>query len=354
MKNTLRKITVLTILIALGFVMVPSIQISADTSFGRVTLSDSAPEATGVTYTVQFEFQDEATEVTLTFDQEFLDNNGVIDVTNEGDCTNTSPSNIITCTASYAGQTAHTLTFTGMTNPEKTTPVEVGVADTYTIQLENTTSGEWGNAMFAIIEPVVVTARVSAALAFTVEGVEDTETLHGGGIDISTQPDAIDFGTLDINTAYIAAQDLSITTNASDGYSVTVWQDQDLRSPGGDTIKAFQDGTPIAPASSIAWAAPGGDLGDPDTWGHFGFTSQDRQVGATCLDVTSEAGYFFGGGWAGFNGDTPEEVMCHTGPSDGEAEHIGTTRVGYQIEITALQPAGDYTNTLTYIATPTF
>jgi hypothetical protein len=47
--------------------------------------------------------------------------------------------------------------------------------------------------------------------------------------------------------------------------------------------------------------------------------------------------------------------MGHTGPSDGFTAGQGATRVGYQIEISALQEAGDdYSTTLRYIATPTF
>jgi hypothetical protein len=61
--------------------------------------------------------------------------------------------------------------------------------------------------------------------------------------------------------------------------------------------------------------------------------------------------------------DTPRAVMGHTGVCDGLATGAGNaadddecvTEVGYKIEITALQEAGDdYTATLTYIATPIF
>ncbi len=350
MIENFRKITALLVCLALLVSMVPFLTTQATDSFARVTISDSSPEATGVTYTVDFQFQQESSEVTLTFDEEFRSRNGVITDTPEG-CT--VDDDVITCTGTWAGQSMHTLVFEGMRNPDKDEAV-VGVADTYTIQLLNN-HGEWGNAMFAIIEPVTVTARVSAILQFTVEGVEDTETLHGESLDITTLADAIEFGTLDVETPLIAAQDLSVTTNASDGYTVTVFQDQDLTSPGGDTIKAFEDATVITPAGAKIWEAPSGTLGDPNTWGHFGFTTQDNQVAASCIDVPGEGSpYFDGNVWAGFDGTGVREVMCHTGPSDGEAEHIGTTRVGYQIEISPLQPAGEYTNTLTYIATPTF
>jgi len=48
-------------------------------------------------------------------------------------------------------------------------------------------------------------------------------------------------------------------------------------------------------------------------------------------------------------------VMSHDGPAAGAGVGIGTTTVGYKIEISALQEQGEsYATTLTYIATPTF
>ena len=46
--------------------------------------------------------------------------------------------------------------------------------------------------------------------------------------------------------------------------------------------------------------------------------------------------------------------MGHTGPANAAGVGIGTTTVGYKIELSSLQEAGDYTTTLTYVATPTF
>ena len=55
------------------------------------------------------------------------------------------------------------------------------------------------------------------------------------------------------------------------------------------------------------------------------------------------------------NFDNPRGIFWHTGPSDGTTANIGSTTVAYTIQVGALQEAGnDYTNTLTYVATPTF
>ncbi len=348
MKISSKKIVALIMIFALAGAMTPLFHSSADTSWARVTLSDSAPEATGVTYSVEFLFQETANSVVLTFPSEFGDRGGVI----AGDPAECSVVGLVaTCTDTYTGGLTHTLSFTDMTNPGK--DEAEGVADTYVIDIAG--DGEWANAMFAIIEPVTVTARVSALLSFVVSGVDSDEEIHGTALNVTTTPTSINFGTLEIDTPVRAAQDLSVTTNASDGYSVTVFQDQRLTSPGGDTIKNFEEDGSVPTSAAKGWTSPSENLSDPNTWGHFGFTSEDTQVAASCLGTPGGGGHYFDGNvWAGFSGSTPAEIMCHVGPSDGSTQHIGTTRVGYQIEISALQPAGEYSNVLTYIATPTF
>ncbi len=292
----------------------------------------------------------------------------------------------------------------GVENPEKDSESEVGEADTYNIR---TTMPEvWGDgfidAMYAIVEPIEVTAEVEAILEFQIYGVDGNtganldsggtaidgpSTDHGWGTvvnganlddDLVTHPDEINFGVLDLGVMHTVAQDLRVVTNASEGYTVTVFQDQDLTSLQGDTINPFgewdEENNILSrwePSEATVWESPFADLDYPDSWSYFGFTSQDRsleydggyQCGSEYTEGTDNS-YFSRSDviaaedlenvWAGFDGSTPEAVMCHVGPSDGETENVGMTRVGYSIEISPLQPAGQYTNTLTYIATPTF
>jgi hypothetical protein len=48
------------------------------------------------------------------------------------------------------------------------------------------------------------------------------------------------------------------------------------------------------------------------------------------------------------------EVMYNGSPSDGSTQNVGLAKVAYRVQISALQEAGDYTNTLTYTVTPTY
>jgi hypothetical protein len=88
------------------------------------------------------------------------------------------------------------------------------------------------------------------------------------------------------------------------------------------------------------------------TYGHLGITTDDADLGT--IDTVTAVNDFTGRKYAG-NIDQPRLVFAHLGPADGVTQNKGKARVGYQIEIGDLQEAGnDYTNTLTYVATPTF
>jgi hypothetical protein len=205
------------------------------------------------------------------------------------------------------------------------------------------------DAMVAIIDDVVVTATVSATLTFTVSGTATSTSVNGTVTNASTTATTIPFGTLTVDTTSTAAQDLTVATNASDGFTVTIFQDQNLTNAAGDDIDCFDDGVCVDYTSATAWSAPAGTLDQEDTYGHFGITSEDNTLGTNCA-----SDYYGTALWAGLTGTTQAEVMCHTGPADGTTANVGATRVGFQVEISALQEAGDYTNTLTYITTPTY
>jgi hypothetical protein len=134
---------------------------------------------------------------------------------------------------------------------------------------------------------------------------------------------------------------VAVTTNATNGYSVTVQQNQDLTNAAGATIHAFPAG-----GSPAAWSDPAGTLNATTTYGHLAFTTDD---------TTLTAGNPYGGSkWNGFSGGTPVEVLYNGGPADGSTQGKAVANVAFRIAITSLQDAGDYTNTLTYIATPAF
>lgn len=217
-----------------------------------------------------------------------------------------------------------------------------GSAGSYEIEI--TTGADTGKTRVAIIDNVVVSAIVDTTFDFVITGLATSTDVNGDTTTGSTTPTEINFGTLVADTQYRLAQQLAVQTNAIQGFSVTVATDGDLQSSTGAVIDTFTDGTDIATAGT-AWTAPGDNINDNTTWGHWGMTSTDSDL---ANDLDSAASYIAAS-------TTPREVFSHNGPSDGLTTDIGTTTVGYQIEITPLQEAADdYTTTITYVATPTF
>jgi len=211
-----------------------------------------------------------------------------------------------------------------------------------------TNLAERTQVMVAIIEDVLMTARVDATLTFTIAGLDNTETVNGVACTDNTSATSTPFGTLSTTGSTTVCQELTVATNATDGYTVTVEQDNELLSSNGDNINSFNN-SPDNTGSTTpqVWAAPANILDAEHTYGHMGLTSEDATF-AGAVDTYGDALY------VGFNSTDPVEVMYHDGPADGVTPNKGLTQVAYTAEITALQEAGDYENTLTYIATPTY
>ncbi|MBP9669336.1 MAG: hypothetical protein KBE09_03535 [Candidatus Pacebacteria bacterium] len=224
-----------------------------------------------------------------------------------------------------------------------------GVAQSHVIRIQTLNQGttvlDAADTRVAIIDDVLVTASVDTRFIFTISGLPDATTVNGDATSTTTSATAISYGTLTPGTPIIAGQELTVETNARNGFSVTVKADGNLVSSTGADIDAFAQG--LGQATPIAWVAPTNTLGSEDTYGHFGITSEDS---------TLSTGDPFGTQlYAGDFGTTTREVFFHNGPSDGSTADIGLTQVAYQIEIESLQEAGtDYSTTLTYVATPIF
>ncbi len=202
-----------------------------------------------------------------------------------------------------------------------------------------------GSTRVYIIDDVVVTASVNTTFLFSITGVASGASVNGSPTTTAdtTTSTSLPFGTLNALQSKTLAQDLSVTTNAANGFVVTVQQDQNLRSATNADIDGFIDGAYTN--TPAAWVQPSGSLGQEWTYGHWGLTSEDADLN------TDEFGSDL---WVAAS-TTPRQVFSHNAPSNGTTPNSGSTRVGFQIEITSLQEAGtDYTNTLTYIATPTF
>ena len=212
-----------------------------------------------------------------------------------------------------------------------------------------TTEGDSGKTRVAIIDNVLVTAIVETAFDFVISGIATSTATNGTSTTGTTLPTAIDFGVLTAGESKTLAQQLNVTTNARNGFIVTVQSDGDLQSSTGAVIDNFVEGSDVSDTGT-AWASPVPDVNDETSWGHWGLASDDG-------DLNSLGGFYgqeFGASYIAAS-TSARQVFHHDGPSNGIAANIGEVNVIYQIEITPLQEAADdYNTTLTYIATPIF
>ncbi len=365
MSKTYRYVLLRAIVLSLTFAMVlwtfnvstlKFVQAANVTSFS-VTLSDSAPNA-DVDIVVQFTTPNglnENEDITLTL-EDFANISSITSSDIELDVDGVSEDIGADWTFSQSGSSIVLTSNTGTTIPDDSVVVvRIGenttsgsnqltnpaVTGAYLVQLE-LDSGDSGETQVAIVDAVTVSATVDTIFTFTITGVSNAESVNGDTTSTSTTATEIEFGLLTPGTPVVAAQDLQVETNASNGFAVTVESDGAFASSAGGVIQSFIEGSDTS--TPVSWSSPTGNVLDESTWSHWGMTSND---------ATSTIP--FGVGEYVAVATSPTVVFSHNGPADGSTQNVGTARVGYKVEISALQPAAnDYSTTLTYIATPTF
>lgn len=272
---------------------------------------------------------------------------------------------------SGSGSTALTMTIGDYQNQTLLNPAPTslggghtqGTADPYTIRIQNLAgiSGEYAvvdsvDVTVVVIEAVRVTATVEETLSFTIAGRSSGNTHCGHDADVTTQLYSVPFGSLTLpNNFYDAAQQLTVSTNASDGYSVTVFEDDELGKDGADS--------PYIP--DTACNATGCDHTTSQDWNvatgydGFGYSLENVGGGSDAKFTYNESSRTFSA--KHFPNRTEDytppyqdeennaNIMSHGSPIDSASIYVC-----YRITVTGIQQAGNYYNTITYIATPQF
>ena len=291
---------------------------------------------------------------TITFDSGFTTVNNVAsgDVTVTVDGTpdaftgfsQTGNSFSFTNVAATAGQIVRiAITSANITNPATPGSYEINIV----------AGSNNGATEIAIIDDVLVQASVDTNFTFTITGVATSTAINGVTTTGSTSPQLINYGEVAAGSlnAEVLGQRLNVATNAINGFVVTVQSDGALRSANGADIDNFDDASDVA-VPGTAWNSPTPNVSNENTWGHWGVTTSDSNIGT---GDNYYSGVNFGSNQFIAASTTARQVFAHTGPADGTTANIGSTSVAYKVEISALQEAAtDYQTTLTYIATPTF
>jgi len=188
---------------------------------------------------------------------------------------------------------------------------------------------------FLYTDGQAVSVNVDGSLSFAVAGVvgDGVATVNGATTTngLTTTSTTIPFGTVTSSANRIAAQDLTVSTNSSTGYTVYTRYTGQLTS-GSNTI----DNHTGSNASPTAFSAAGTEA--------FGYTTEDSSLSGTATRFTSSGG----NKWAAFTTSNAELVYHATSVSSQ------TTRVGFQTGISGSTEPGSYTTTVIYTTVPLY
>ncbi|MFT5036571.1 MAG: hypothetical protein ACI9VM_000133 [Candidatus Azotimanducaceae bacterium] len=178
--------------------------------------------------------------------------------------------------------------------------------------------------------PSVVTE--GAALTFTVEGLSSGTLTEGTTTDVTTTPTGVPFGSVPLDTSYKAAQTITVDTNATQGYQVLLFTRQTLLNTYAETIPAVT-GTNASP---VGWYS--GCLSSAT--GCFGYHAGDDTLNGSTRFAADDS-------YAAFD-TTPQEIMYSSVPANESSDIV------YGVQVTGMQPAGDYETEIVYMAIPVF
>ena len=203
---------------------------------------------------------------------------------------------------------------------------------------------------FAVVAGTTMTATVDPTLAFTVVGVNSGTDINDAGAtttaSITTTFDQMYFGNLTVDVPKTAAHNLTVKTNANNGYSVTVKSTTDTVNANGILKGQYGTNNIDGYGTDAAWTTP-------IAWDHT--LSTTANVGSGIVGVNShDTDTVFNGAsannWAPLQNANARNIMVSAGPDLGTAAVL----VSFAIEVNVYQPADVYTGTFQYNCTPTY
>ncbi len=177
-------------------------------------------------------------------------------------------------------------------------------------------------------------ATGGATLTFTISGVASASTTEGITTDVTTTPTSVPFGTLGIGAEVEAAQLLTVSTSATNGYKILAFERQGFVSNQGATIDPVSGTNP----SPLSWSSgcPG------SVAGCYGYHSGEDVMDGGSTRFSANDTY------AQFSQQPYEVAFSATPVTDKE------TNMVYKVLARNLQEAGSYESSLVYIVVPVF
>lgn len=187
------------------------------------------------------------------------------------------------------------------------------------------------SVLFILTNGSTLSLTVDQTLTFTVNPVASGQTCNGATSTAASTSTTIPFGTVTAAGNAVVCQDLTASTNATNGYTIYARYTAQPTNTLAQTIANVSPGTNATPA---AFSAAGTEA--------YGYTTNDFSLG------TGTAGRFNANQWAAMT-TTNAEVAY-------EAAGVNSTtyRIGHQVGVSTLTRPGTYTTTIVYTCTPVY
>lgn len=253
----------------------------------------------------------------------------------------------------------------GLINPAPESGHATGTADTSNILIQHFDSAfavtDSTSVSIGVIEAVKVTVSVPASISFSIAGVASSTSVCGITTGVTTTAAAVPFGEVVLSAFTDAAQILTVTTNAINGYVVTAIENDQLGLDGG-TCTGDSTAADCIRDSAGDDATMGHDTSIPDydDWDNtatkgFAYSMQNDDAASTAFEYSTVAGDCAGGTYCAMqfadaeNSQTAQTIFSSTTVADDE-----DVNVCYRVLPNVNNAAGDYQNFVTYTATATF
>ena len=267
----------------------------------------------------------------------------------------------------FDGTTYSAFTIANLINPApRSTPPnedELGEADTYTIIVQHLDDSDTvidqSLLKIGVIDAVRVSATIAPQLTFKIAGVATSQSKCGITTEAATSALAIPFGELSIGYYTDLAQVLTVTTNAANGYQVTVAENDQLGKDGqacsgdgsGDTsciVDALMSG--LTHTTAADWDTDGDGEVDGTAYG-FGYT-----LGAVTGSPTRA--FYYNESSRNYNAKQFADLAATEEPQvifyNSTATDSDVVDVCYRLAPSSTNVAGDYENYITYTASASF
>lgn len=267
----------------------------------------------------------------------------------------------------FDGTTYSAFTIANLINPApRSTPPnedDLGEADTYTVIIQHLDSSDTvideTLVKVGVIDAVRVSASIAPQLTFKITGVASGQSKCGITTEATTTPLAIPFGDLSIGYYTDLAQVLTVTTNAANGYQVTVAENDQLGKDGGacatdgsGSTACIVDAlmTSLTHTTSADWDTDGDGEVDGTAYG-FGYTLGTITSGATRDFYYNESSRNYSARQFAdlAAGEEPQRIFYRAAAADSDS-----VDVCYRLAPSSTNVAGDYENYITYTAAATF